>query len=187
MERLWPQAERRGSISCLPIRPETHRCWWVGVGGVPARRYLCSCSLSSFLRCSGEVVCPGHTPRASGQRCPQSQAPGASARRGSPTSPPTPVFPAQFQPLCLRPGGHVLFTLLWSHVVILPLFWFSYFSISDSTLEGREGSKSLVFLACSASLSHGTPAPCEALGLLPLLSDPAEAQGSGVWMTDWAR
>lgn len=37
-------------------------------------------------------------------------------------------------------------TLLWSHVVILPLFWFSYFSISsDSTLEGKEGSFCLVF------------------------------------------
>lgn len=180
-------ASRRGSISCLLIRPETHRCWWVAVGGVPARRHLRSRSLSSFLRCSGEVVCPGHVPRASGQRCPQSRAPGASARRGSPTSPPIPGLPSPVSaPLPGARGTCLVHPSLESCGNFATFLVFLFSISSDSTLEGKEGSFCLVCLACSASLSHGTPAPCEALGLLPLLSDPAEARGSGVWTTGWA-
>lgn len=66
-------------------------------------------------------------------------------------------------------------------------FWFSYCSIySDSTLEGRKGSFCLVF--SPAQLSHMGPLPCgKALGVAPLLSDPAEAWGSGVQTTGWAQ
>lgn len=173
-------ASRRGSISCLLIRPETHRCWWVAVGGVPARRHLRSRSLSSFLRCSGEVVCPGHVPRASGQRCPQSRAPGASARRGSPTSPPTPGLPSPVSaPLPGARGTCLVHPSLESCGNFATFLVFLFLHLLRLHVGRKRGF--VLF-----SFSHGTPAPCEALGLLPLLSDPAEARGLGVWTTGWA-
>ena len=53
--------------------------------------------------------------------------------------PPPPVFPAQSQPLCTGPGGRILFTLLWSHVIILPLFWFYLFFHLLRLHVGRNG------------------------------------------------
>lgn len=141
---------------------------------MPARRHLHSLSLSSFLRCSGEVVCPGHTPRASGLCCPQSRASETSSHRGSPPSPPGPCLwssQPSLSPSAQGQGACLVHPSLESCDNFAAFLVFLFLHLLRLHVGRKEG---FVLPSFSHLLSNSLvgPLPCvKALGLLPLLSD----------------